>query len=178
MGTANHREADSEDLRDFLVKQYMAVHYAVMDQVERKTGKRPDYYKRLEMNLLEDVFGSVDEMHYNGIDFMARLISLLIVNQALPNTNHRTTLEFANGILIRLGYKMDTSGLVDYINDSKHILEKGYKDYRVNHYKLTEKMLTDALGAQSGRLAMMDSKSIIDSLKQLANSTGTSMSKH
>ena len=39
-------------------------------------------------------------------------------------------------------------------------------------------MLIVALGPQSGRLAMMDSKSIIDSLKQLANSTGSSMRKH
>ncbi len=88
-------ESDSEKL----VSIYLAYHRNVNLLIEKVTGEKPKPYKELEQGKLERMFQCLPQSCDNIIDFCSRIMSNLLRMHALPNTNHRTTIYFIQGIL-------------------------------------------------------------------------------
>jgi prophage maintenance system killer protein len=123
----------------------------------------------LEENLLHSFFEKIEtKKNMNGFDFIADMLSTLIVNQALPNANHRTTLYFVGALLTHNSFVIDTElhadVIRDYFWDSKHLLKKAPKNYIEKHLDLTKIFLAKILGsAQSGRLGSILAYSLMNS---------------
>ncbi|MBI5001478.1 MAG: hypothetical protein HZB92_08165 [Euryarchaeota archaeon] len=120
----------------------------------------------------------------NGFDFIAEMLSSLIVDQALPNANHRTALYFIGTMLKQRGLDIDAvrhaHAIREYFRDSKHTLEKARKDYKSQHLELTRRFLAEVLGsAQSGRLGRILAYSLMNSFaassKDISFLTGPAM---
>ena len=157
-----------------MLAQYLSAYSDVVAEIEKSTGKKPDPSKELEtqvlLSLFEKVVGCPDE---NGLDFIAELMSGLIIGQALPNANHRTAIYWVSGILDNVGFKVnliENAGLIrEYFLDSKHLLKKARKGYESQHLMLTKRTVIALLGKdQSGKLGRMVAYSFITALSDLA----------
>lgn len=157
---------DRENISKEMVKQFLNTYELVVNEIENATGKTPEPYKDLEINLLEHFFTQMVNDTGNGLDFMTKMLSGLIVSQALPNTNHRTSTYFVSSLLKQHGLNMDITKnaniIREYYFDSKHILHKGRRDYRKKHLEISRQFIIDVLGAnQSGKLGSMGANSFI-----------------
>jgi prophage maintenance system killer protein len=165
-----------------MLRQYLSAHEEVLAEIERSTGKRPAPYKDLEEKVLVALFEALEkEADQNGLDFMAGLLSSLIVDQALPNANHRTALYFVGAMLKQHGLEIDTvlhaHTLREYFRDSKYILERAKKNCKEQHLDLTRKVLVKILGsAQSGKLGNILAYSFMNSFAASSKDlTGSAM---
>ena len=167
--------------------RYMDAYRNVLYEIEKTTGSKPEPYKDLEENLLIVYFENIEsKKDMNGLDFMADILSTLVVGQALPNANHRTTMYFIGALLTQNDLKIDTTlhanTIQEYFWDSKHILKKAKKDYIEKHLEQTKIFLAKILGSdQSGRLGSIFAYSIMNSFaassKDITFLTGSTMNK-
>jgi prophage maintenance system killer protein len=149
-----------------MVRQYLNAYRLMQDQILQATGTLPEPYKELEKDVLQKFFEEMATETCDGLEFNAKLLSGLIVNQALPNTNHRTSIYFSASLLRKHGFVINLLGsandIREYFLDSKHILKKGKKEYRKLHYEDTRQILMKMLGPdQSGKLGNMRARSFI-----------------
>ncbi len=160
------------------VKKYLKVHGDVVQEIERSTGSRPEPYKDLEENVLSAYFDTLQsKKDMNGLDFITDILSSLVLDQALPNANHRTALFLIGTILTQNGFEIDTvqhsKTIQEYFLDSKHILKKARKNYKEQHFTLTKTFLEKILGsAQSGRLGSIFAYSLMNSLAASSKDLG------
>jgi prophage maintenance system killer protein len=155
----------SKSMFDIYIKSYEYV----IKEITDSTGKIPEPYKTLEENLLHSFFDGLEKSkNMNGFDFISEMLSTLILNQALPNANHRTSMYFVGTLLTHNGYAIDTethaNTVREYFLDSKHIMKKAPKNYREKHLALSKTFLENILGsAQSGRLGSILAYSLMNS---------------
>ncbi|MBA3045640.1 MAG: hypothetical protein KKH41_05135 [Candidatus Thermoplasmatota archaeon] len=124
-----------------LRRTYLKIHNIICDRMEQITGQRPKDYKKMDTRVLIRFFNSLERKQMDGFEFMTYVLSTLIVEQALPNTNHRTTLSFVAVWLDTAGFgfkfELETHDrrMTQYILDSKVIIENRGTDkrYRANH---------------------------------------------
>jgi len=159
-------QIDKENLIREMVQQFLNAHELVMKEIRRSTGETPEPYKDLEINVLEQLFGEIFHETENGLDYIAKMLSGLIIKQALSNTNHRTSIYFIASLLKQHGLHIDMIGneiiIREYFHDSKHILRKARSNYQEKHLQTSRQFLIDVLGAdQSGKLGNMEAKSFI-----------------
>ena len=149
----------------------------VCDKIEAKTGQRPKAYKKMEMDRLIKIFNSLERKQMDGFHFMSYVLSTLIVEQALPNTNHRTTLTFigiwfdTQGYNFKFELERHNRRMTKYILDSKVLIENRGTDkkYRAKHLEISEQFMEEFLGrVQSGRLGRISSISLITSFTDSA----------
>jgi prophage maintenance system killer protein len=165
--------------------QYIKSHEAVMLEIKNSTGIRPEPYKNLEEKLLLAFFDNLEtKKNMNGLDFIADMLSTLVVDQALPNANHRTALYFIGSLLKQNNIEIDTmlhaETIREYFLDSKQLLKKAPKDYKKRHLNLTKSFIVKILGsAQSGRLGSIFAYSLMNSFaassKDIGFLTGSAM---
>ncbi len=157
-----------------MARQYMNAYRLMQGEILQTTGKLPEPYKEMERKVLERFFGEMVRETCNGLDFCAKLLSGLIINQALPNTNHRTSAYFLVSLLRQHGFSVDlvqnAKEIREYFLDSKHILKKGRRDFQEAHFESTRQFLVNILEpTQSGKLGNMRAKSFIDSFRASSN---------
>ena len=117
----------------------------------------------------------------NGFDFIAEMLSTLVVGQALPNAPPRTALYFIGALLTQNDFEIDTmlhsQSIREYFWDSKHILKKARKNYKEHHLDRTKTFLAEILGnAQSGRLGRIFAYSLMNSFAASSKDFGFSTS--
>ncbi|UCG70487.1 MAG: hypothetical protein JSV09_05585 [Thermoplasmata archaeon] len=162
-----------------------------------ETGGKIKPYKDYEPNLLIIFCGQYQDEE-DIFDQLTKLLSSLIILQALPNANHRTAFRFVDLYLgFSCGEKMKTyneeKGLYDlFYTNSKRIVDfdinhkylfdasyhdvhhsRGIKDHRKYTKELVEKIVT----AQSGMTEAVPFQRFITSLYQggsSSNQTGSS----
>ena len=157
---------NKEKLAKEMVQQFLNTYELVMNEIRQVAGKTPEPYKDLEINVLELFFSEMVHETANGLDFISKMLSGLIVNQALPNTNHRTSTYYITSILKQHGLNIDSTKNVniirEYYFDSKHILHKGRHDYKEKHLEASRQFIINILGTdQSGKLGNMGANSFI-----------------
>ena len=165
--------------------EYLKAHEDVVLEIEKTTGSKPEPYKSLEENVLLAYFDGIEsKINMNGFDFIAEMLSTLVVGQALPNANHRTALFFIGALLTQNDFEIDTTllsqSIREYFLDSKHILKKARKNYKEHHLDRTKIFLAEILGsAQSGRLGRILAYSVMNSFaassKDIGFLTGSAM---
>jgi prophage maintenance system killer protein len=158
-----------------MVRQYLNAYRLVQDEILLTMGALPEPYKELEKDILQRFFfEDVLVETCDGLEFCTKLLSGLIVNQALPNTNHRTSTYFLVSLLRQHGINVDllhnANEIREYFLDSKHILKKGKRDFKKIHYENTRQFLVRIMGPdQSGKLGNMSAKSFIVSFSASSN---------
>ena len=161
-----------------MLARYMKAHEDVVREIQKTTGAKPEPYKNLEENLILAYFNTFEsKKEMNGLDFTADILSSLVVDQALPNANHRTALFFIGAMLKLNGIEIDTAVhskvIQEYFLDSKHILKKARKNYKEQHIALTKTFLKEILGsAQSGRLGRIFAYSLMNSFAASSKDIG------
>ena len=165
---------------------YFDCHSAIKEIIKESSGRYPRNYKRFEKKRINKFLSNIPYKARSITDFSTDLMSGLIVNHGLPNTNHRTTIFFISIILRNLKIKFPhydskkyKKKWIDecnrYISKSKRILYQRKKDknYREKHRKWTKDWLTEAIGNQSISSGMM-SRHRLNSLKKISSSDGLS----
>lgn len=157
-----------------MVRQYLKAYKLVQDEILQTMGTLPEPYKELEKNVLQRFFEEIILETGDGLEFIAKLLSGLIINQALPNTNHRTSTYFIVSLLKQHGINIDlvhnAVNIREYFLDSKHIMKKGKRDFQRIHYENTRQFLVKVLGPdQSGKLGSIRANSFIVSFSASSN---------
>ena len=154
---------------EFLTEKYLESYIWVCDEVKKQTGEYPKKYKRFEKMRVIKYFNNIQHKGLNGFELITNMLSQLIVQHALPNTNHRSTLHFINRFLNVHNYDLNfnvgiqNNIFVDFIKGSKEILRqrKEDKNYAIKHIEYTEKWLEKVLGTQSGKLKSISAISLL-----------------
>lgn len=152
---------------------YISIYKSLRERYKESTGEYPLEYKSLHRDDLVDFFNTAIQLEDMGAEsFLDYLYSTLIIEQFLPNMNHRTATTFVDGILNVVGMSMDYSTtnidvpLSRYFRKSKWIIrEYGLtEEGQRRHLELTNELLSGKL-PQSGNLSTMSAIRLIAALK-------------
>jgi prophage maintenance system killer protein len=158
---------------DPLAEAYLNCYEIVRETIKASRGRYPSNYKRFEKTKIDKYFKNVPYKCKNIITFGSDMMSTLIVNHALPNANHRTTILFMALYFESYGIHFPCYDKIQkrdawikdcnrYIAASKRILYSRKKDghYREKHLKMTLEWLQEIVGDQSNSSGMMSRKSL------------------
>lgn len=163
------------------VSVYLEVFEEVKRLVATETGKALGWYKPTEPERLQAVFGLALRDRARGMSFLSSVLHRLIWEQCLENGNHRTATVFLTGFLgaqgVRVPQKLGAAALREFRDTtnewfrvSKRLLDAKEQMLQVEkakreHRQRSHAWLTQVVGNQSIRLAMVGPKSLMAFLR-------------
>jgi hypothetical protein len=163
---------------------YQSLYRIILEDYERETGKKIKPYKDYEPDILVifcDRFSDEKEV----LNQVAKLLSGLIIIQALPNANHRTAFRLVSIYLLKTtGKKMITYNEAKPLYDEFYKKSKPIVELDINHdalfndkymdvhhsmgiekhFKCSKELIKKIIPAQSGILEAVPFQRFISSL--------------